>query len=66
MHWLHSFVAASGHDPVRFVIALGAYRASIKLSWWLTAMRVAITSADEKAVRARKAIEAIEPHWHWL
>jgi hypothetical protein len=65
VHWLNSVLAASGNDHTVVEIVIGVCT-SLKLPWWIAAMRAAITNDDAKAERARKAMEAIKPHWHWL
>ena len=61
----HLDVALVGHNPVLVFIIVGLFVLK-RLPGLIAAFRLAITTDDEKAERARKALEAIEPHWHWI
>ncbi len=65
MDWMHVVAASGCHSPVlAFVIV--DYFVLKRLPWLIAAFRVAIARNDDKAKRARKALEAIEPRWHWI
>lgn len=53
----------SGHYLVVVVIVI-AYRVWLWLPWWIAAIRAATAKHDQKALRARKAVEAIAPPRH--
>lgn len=65
MDWLHTLVALVGHNPVFAFVIVGVFVLK-RLPWLIAAFRIAITNDDAKAERARRALEAIEPRWHWI
>jgi hypothetical protein len=65
MDWTRVVAALGCHNPVLAFVIVG-YFVLQRLPWLIAAFRVAIARNDDKAKRARKALEAIEPRWHWI
>jgi F0F1-type ATP synthase membrane subunit b/b' len=63
--WTHVVVTLAGHSHVLVYVIVGCFVLK-RLPWLIAAFRVAIARNDDEAERARKALEAIEPHWHWI
>lgn len=63
--WNHIVMALAGQSHIPLFVIVGFY-AMRRLPWLIAAFRVAIARDDSEAKRARKALEAIEPRWHWI
>jgi hypothetical protein len=64
MDWTDAVTALAGHSYVlAFVVGCLALK---RLPGLIAAFRVAFARNDNEAERARKALEAIEPSWHWI
>jgi hypothetical protein len=58
-------VALACHSHVLASVIVGCFILK-RLPWLIAAFRVAIARDDAVAKRVRKALEAIEPRWHWI
>jgi hypothetical protein len=65
LHSYHIVMAMAGHSHI-FVFVLVGFFMLKRLPWLIAAFRVATARDDDKAKRARKALKAIDPHWHWI
>jgi len=65
MDWTHVVVALACHNHVLAFVIVGCFVLK-RLPWLIAAFRVAIARNDDEAKRARKALEALEPRWHWI
>ena len=65
MDWTRVVVALASHSPVFGCIIVGCSVLK-RLPWLIAAFRVAIARNDDEVERASKALEAIEPRWHWI
>jgi hypothetical protein len=65
MEWNQAVVAMVGHSNVLVYIIVGFFVLK-RLPWLIAAFRVAVARNDDHAEQARKALEAIEPGWHWI
>jgi hypothetical protein len=65
MDWTHVVVALACHNHVLTFVIVSCFVLK-RLPWLIAAFRVAIARNDDKAERARKALEAIEPRWRWI
>jgi len=62
----HILMALAGQNRILTFLVVGFFFLR-RLPWLIAAFRVAIVQGDkDKAERAREALEAIEPHWHWI
>ena len=72
MDWTQFIVALVRHHPVLAFITVGLFALRQmffvlkRLPGLIAAFRLAITNDDKKAKRARKALEVLEPRWHWI
>jgi len=63
--WTHIVVALAGHSHVLVFVIVGCFVLR-RLPWLIAAFRVAVARNDDEAERACKALEALEPRWHWI
>jgi hypothetical protein len=61
----HAVAAVACHSNLLVYVIVGCLIVK-RLPWLIAAFRVAIARTDDEAKRAREALEAIEPHWHWI
>lgn len=66
MVWYHNLMALAGQNPTVVFVIVGFFMLR-RLPWLIAAFRVAIAQGDDdEAKRARKALDAIEPHVRWI
>lgn len=65
MDWTHAVAALADHSHVLVSVIVGCFAVK-QLPGLIAAFRVAVARNDDEAERARKALEAIEPNWHWI
>jgi hypothetical protein len=63
--WNHVIVALVGHSHVLADVLVGFFILK-RLPWLIAAFRVAIAKNNDEAERARNALEALDPPWHWI
>jgi hypothetical protein len=65
VEWTNIVVALADHSHYLAFVVVGLF-ALRRLPWFIAAFRVAIARKDSEAERAHKALESIEPRWHWI
>jgi hypothetical protein len=65
MDWTDAVAALAGHSYVLASVVVGCF-ALKRLPGLIAAFRVAVARNDNEAERARNALEALEPSWHWI
>ena len=66
MDCFHTLMSSAGQNRIVVYIVVGFFFLR-ELPWLIAAFRVAIVQDDKaKAKRARDALGAIAPRWHWI
>ena len=65
MDFMHIVAGLAGHYPLVVWVIVTFFLVK-QVPWLIAAFRTALAGTDDDLERARKALEAIEPRWHWI